>query len=197
MSWEIIRTRIAGSFALLNASRNVPFILWTKLITQFVFLLWWETYLILLSQLCVWGMDSWDKQTSKFLQIPPNRMPGSFAETKVQFHQDQVQFLVVHESQIAIYEATKLDCLKQVTYPSTWKLLLFDTSDLIVNLVQWIPRDVSVTHATYSCDSQMIYATFTDGSVSVFTSALRLRCRISPMAYLKTPPRFYLIHLFK
>lgn len=62
-------------------------------------------------------MDTWDKQTSKFLQIPPNRMSGSFAETKVQFHQDQVQFLVVHESQIAIYEATKLDCLKQVIIP--------------------------------------------------------------------------------
>ncbi|KAH0453552.1 hypothetical protein IEQ34_017876 [Dendrobium chrysotoxum] len=117
------------------------------------------------AQLCVWGMDTWEKQASKFLQIPPNRMSGSFAETKVQFHQDQVQFLVVHESQIAIYEATKLDCHKQ-----------------------WIPRDMSVTHATYSCDSQMIYATFTDGSVSIFTSALRLRCRISPMAYLKAPP---------
>ncbi|KAK8914551.1 Topless-related protein 1 [Platanthera zijinensis] len=117
------------------------------------------------AQLCVWGMDTWEKQTSKFLQIPAGRISGPFTETKVQFHQDQVQCLVVHESQIAIYEVTKLDCLKQ-----------------------WLPRDVSVTHATYSCDSQMIYACFTDGSVSVFTSTLRLRCRISPMAYLKSPP---------
>ncbi|PKA49230.1 Topless-related protein 1 [Apostasia shenzhenica] len=113
------------------------------------------------AQLCVWGMDSWEKQASKFLQIPPGRMAGPFAETKVQFHQDQVHFLVVHESQIAIYDAAKLECLKQ-----------------------WLPRDVAVTHATYSCDSQIIYASFTDGSVSVFTSTLRLRCRISPTAYL-------------
>lgn len=140
-------------------------------------------------------MDTWDKQTNKFLQIPSNRMSGSFAETKVQFHQDQVQFLVVHESQIAIYEATKLDCLKQVIIPlRNYNLMSIyrpESWTEHVNLLQWIPRDVSVTHATYSCDSQMIYATFTDGSVSVFTSALRLRCRISPMAYLKTPPRFF------
>ncbi|XP_020595497.1 protein TPR3-like [Phalaenopsis equestris] len=117
------------------------------------------------SQLCVWGMNAWDKQGSKFLQIPPGRTPGPVAETKVQFHQDQVQFLVVHESQIAIYEARKMECLKQ-----------------------WVPRDGLVTHATYSCDSQMIYASFTDGSVSVFTSILRLRCRISPAAYINSPP---------
>ncbi|XP_020688371.1 protein TPR3-like isoform X2 [Dendrobium catenatum] len=117
------------------------------------------------SQLCVWGMNAWDKQGSKFLQIPPGRTSGPVVETKVQFHQDQVQFLVVHESHIAIYEARKLECLKQ-----------------------WVPRDGLVTHATYSCDSQMIYASFTDGSVNVLTSTLRLRCRISPAAYLNSPP---------
>ncbi|KAG0491392.1 hypothetical protein HPP92_004790 [Vanilla planifolia] len=116
------------------------------------------------AQLCVWGMDTWEKQGSKLLQIPPGRLSGPHAETKVQFHQDQVQILVVHESQLAIYEATKLECLKQ-----------------------WLPRDVLVTHATYSCDSQMIYASFTDGSVSVFTPMLRLRCRIAPAAFLKVP----------
>lgn len=68
-------------------------------------------------QLCVWGMNAWDKQGSKFLQIPPGRTSGPIVETRVQFHQDQVQFLVVHESQIAIYEARKLECLKQVRWP--------------------------------------------------------------------------------
>lgn len=53
--------------------------------------------------------------------------------------------------------------------------------------LQWIPQESSVpiTHATYSCDSQSIYASFGDGSVGVFTSTtLILRCRINPTAYL-------------
>ncbi|KAI3973941.1 hypothetical protein MKX01_030517 [Papaver californicum] len=116
------------------------------------------------AQLCVWSTDGWDKQASKFLQIPTGRASAPLAETRVQFHQDQIHFLVVHETQIAIYEAPKLECVKQ-----------------------WIPQESSVpiTHATYSCDSQSIYASFGDGSVGVFTSTtLVLRCRINPTAYL-------------
>ncbi|KAG1363958.1 putative protein TPR3 [Cocos nucifera] len=113
------------------------------------------------AQLCIWGTDGWEKQASKFLQIPTGRVSGPLAETKVQFHHDQLQLLVIHETQLAIYDAAKLECLKQ-----------------------WLPRDGIITHATYSCDSQMIYASFMDGSVNVFTSALQLRCRISPAAYL-------------
>ncbi|KAK8602143.1 hypothetical protein V6N13_058201 [Hibiscus sabdariffa] len=74
----------------------------------------------------------------------------------------------IHETQIAIYEAPKLECLKQ-----------------------WVPREVSgpITHATYSCDSQLIYVSFEDGGVGVLTaSTLRLRCRISPAAYLPPNP---------
>ncbi|XP_038984116.1 protein TPR3-like isoform X2 [Phoenix dactylifera] len=113
------------------------------------------------SQLCIWGTDGWEKHASKFLQIPTGRVSGPLAETKVQFHHDQLQLLVIHETQLAIYDAAKLECLKQ-----------------------WVPRDGIITHATYSCDSQMIYASFMDGSVSVLTAALQLRCRISPTAYL-------------
>ncbi|KAL4179676.1 hypothetical protein AMTRI_Chr13g88480 [Amborella trichopoda] len=116
------------------------------------------------AQLCVWSTDGWEKQAGKFLQIPTGRVPASHAETRVQFHQDQIHFLAVHETQIAIYEASKLECLKQ-----------------------WVPRESSapITHATYSCDSQLIYTSFVDGSVGVFSAAtLRLRCRINPTAYL-------------
>ncbi|KAF5198327.1 Topless-like [Thalictrum thalictroides] len=43
----------------------------------------------------------------------------------------------------------------------------------------------AITHATYSCDSQSIYASFGDGSVGVLSATtLRLRCRINPTAYL-------------
>lgn len=65
-------------------------------------------------QLCVWSTDAWEKQTSKYLQIPAGRAAAPQADTRVQFHQDQTQLLVVHETQIAIFEASKLECLKQV-----------------------------------------------------------------------------------
>ncbi|KAL4285195.1 hypothetical protein GQ457_16G004370 [Hibiscus cannabinus] len=120
------------------------------------------------SQLCVWSTDGWEKQTSKFLQIPNGRALPPHAETRVQFHLDQIHLLAVHETQIAIYEAPKLECLKQ-----------------------WVPREASgpITHATYSCDSELIYVSFEDGSVGVLTaSTLRLRCRISPAAYLPPNP---------
>uniref|UniRef100_A0A5B7ANF3 Putative topless-related protein 4 isoform X1 n=1 Tax=Davidia involucrata TaxID=16924 RepID=A0A5B7ANF3_DAVIN len=119
------------------------------------------------SQLCVWSTDGWEKQTSKYLQIPAGQSSAPLADTRVQFHQDQIHLLAVHETQIAIYEAPKLECLKQ-----------------------WVPREASgpITHATYSCDSQSVYVSFEDGSVGVLTaSTLRLRCRINPTSYLPTP----------
>ncbi|KAE8699401.1 Transducin family protein / WD-40 repeat family protein isoform 5 [Hibiscus syriacus] len=116
------------------------------------------------SQICVWNTDGWEKQKARFLQIPAGRTPTTLSDTRVQFHQDQTHFLVVHETQLAIFETTKLECVKQ-----------------------WVPPQSSVviTHATFSCDSQLVYASFMDATVSVFTAAnLRLRCRINPSAYL-------------
>ncbi|PRQ46323.1 putative transcription factor WD40-like family [Rosa chinensis] len=120
------------------------------------------------SQLCVWNTDGWERQASKFLQIPSGRAAAPLADTRVQFHLDQIHLLAVHETQIAIYEAPKLECLKQ-----------------------WVPREASgpITHAAYSCDSQSIYVSFADGSVGVLTATtLRLRCRILPAAYLPPNP---------
>lgn len=75
-----------------------------------------DSYLIamFIVQICVWNTDGWEKQKTRFLQFPPGRTPPAQADTRVQFHQDQFRFLVVHETQLAIYEATKLECLKQV-----------------------------------------------------------------------------------
>ncbi|VYS51629.1 unnamed protein product [Arabidopsis thaliana] len=116
------------------------------------------------AQLCVWNTDGWEKQKSKVLQIPQGRSTSSLSDTRVQFHQDQVHFLVVHETQLAIYETTKLECMKQ-----------------------WPVRESAapITHATFSCDSQLIYTSFMDATICVFSSAnLRLRCRVNPSAYL-------------
>ncbi|GLT74988.1 hypothetical protein SLA2020_467470 [Shorea laevis] len=116
------------------------------------------------AQLCVWSTDGWEKQKARFLPVPAGRTTTAISDTRVQFHQDQIHFLVVHETQLAIYETTKLDCVKQ-----------------------WVPRESSapITNATFSCDSQLVYASFLDATVCIFNSAsLRLRCRINPSAYL-------------
>lgn len=46
--------------------------------------------------------------------MPSGRPPAPLADTRVQFHQDQTHLLAVHETQIALYEAPKLECIKQV-----------------------------------------------------------------------------------
>ncbi|OAY36934.1 topless-related protein 1 [Manihot esculenta] len=116
------------------------------------------------AQLCVWNSDGWEKQKTRFLQVPPGRTTTGQSDTRVQFHQDQIQFLVVHDTQLAMYEATKLECTKQ-----------------------WVTRESSapISHATFSCDSQLVYASFLDATVCVFSAQnLRLRCRINPSSYL-------------
>lgn len=48
--------------------------------------------------------------------MPAGRVLAPHADTRVQFHQDQTHLLAVHETQIAIHEAPKLNCLKQVRH---------------------------------------------------------------------------------
>ncbi|XP_050286594.1 topless-related protein 4-like isoform X3 [Quercus robur] len=120
-------------------------------------------------QLCLWSMDGWEKHTSKFLRIPPGRVSSPLARTRVQFHQDQIHVLAVHETQIAIYEAPMLDCLKQ-----------------------WFPPESSgsVTDATYSCDGRLIYASIEDGSVCVLTAfTLQLSSRAYPLVIAAHPSK--------
>lgn len=76
-------------------------------------------------QLCVWSLDGWEKKASKYLQIPSGRSSNPHAHTRIQFHQDQTHVLVVHETQIAVYEASKLECIKQVWIFPVLPLLLY------------------------------------------------------------------------
>ena len=59
---------------------------------------------------------------------------------------------------------------------------------LRILLLQWVPQDAlsaPISYAAYSCNSQLVYATFSDGNIGVFDAdSLRLRCRIAPSAYL-------------
>ena len=83
-------------------------------------------------QIFVWNIDGWEKQNVKYLQLPAGRAPTALVDTRVQFHQDQIHFLVVHETQLAIYETTKLDCQKQViSVPSGCYMISFSTSIFI------------------------------------------------------------------
>lgn len=102
-------------------------------------------------QLCVWSTDGWEKQASKFLQIPPGRAASSLADTRVQFHLDQIHLLAVHETQIAIYEAPKLECLKQV-WPLTMYLFrnikLSLLNGYLLSVVMWVVYCTDFDHWT-------------------------------------------------
>uniref|UniRef100_A0A0C9S7L9 TSA: Wollemia nobilis Ref_Wollemi_Transcript_8205_4327 transcribed RNA sequence n=1 Tax=Wollemia nobilis TaxID=56998 RepID=A0A0C9S7L9_9CONI len=119
------------------------------------------------AQLCLWSIDGWEKRKSKFIQVTSGRSSPAAGDTRVQFHNDQVHLLVVHESQLAIYDASKLDRLRH-----------------------WTPHDslsAPISSAIYSCDSLLVFASFFDGAVGVFDAeSLRPRCRIAPSAYLSS-----------
>ena len=55
------------------------------------------------------------------------------------------------------------------------------------DVLQWFPCDslsAPISNATYSCDSQLVYASFCDGSVGVFDAeSLLPRCRLASSVY--------------
>ncbi|KAI5658642.1 hypothetical protein M9H77_27435 [Catharanthus roseus] len=115
------------------------------------------------AQLCIWSIDSWEKRKSVPIQLPAGKAPTG--DTRVQFHSDQQRLLVSHETQLAIYDGSKMERIRQ-----------------------WVPQDAlsaPISYAAYSCNSQLVYASFCDGNIGVFDAdTLRLRCRVAPTAYL-------------
>jgi hypothetical protein len=146
------------------------------------------------------------------LQIQAGGAARVFAgDTRVQFHHDHIRLLVVHEWQLAIYDTSKLEKIRPVSKRAeggfSFRLVFHrkkanamlsasffarweknPTTNLHVGFGQWIPRDTmpsSISNATYSCDSQHVYASFVDGSIGVFEGeSLRPRCRLASSAYL-------------
>ncbi|WOL16003.1 protein TPR1-like isoform X1 [Canna indica] len=115
------------------------------------------------AQLCIWNTETWEKKKSIPLQLPTGKAPAG--DTRVQFNSDQSRLLVVHETQLAIYDASKTE-----------------------RIHQWVPQDAlsaPISYASYSCNSQLVYASFSDGNIGVFDADnLRLRCRIAPLVYM-------------
>lgn len=56
------------------------------------------------------------------IQLPAGKAPAG--DTRVQFHADQVRLLVAHETQLAVYDASKMDRIRQVWSPF-FPVLLF------------------------------------------------------------------------
>ena len=76
-------------------------------------------------QLCVWSTNGWKKLASKFLQSI-GQMPECPLVNHIEFHQDQIHLLVVHERNIDIYEAPTLNHLMQVPWlPFYFILFIF------------------------------------------------------------------------
>ncbi|KAG5555992.1 hypothetical protein RHGRI_006580 [Rhododendron griersonianum] len=115
------------------------------------------------AQLCIWRIDTWEHLKSVPLQLPADKACNG--ATRVQFHSDQIHLLVSNETQLATYDASKMDRIRQ-----------------------WVPQDVlpaQISFAVYSCDSKLVYTSFCDGNIGVFDAdSLTLTCRIAPSIYL-------------
>ncbi|XWS24828.1 hypothetical protein CRYUN_Cryun27aG0018300 [Craigia yunnanensis] len=116
------------------------------------------------AQLCVWNANGWEKLASKFLcSLCNGHVTNPPGVNFIQFHQDQVHLLAVHERLIDIYEAPILN-----------------------HVLQWVPMesDLPITSATYSSNGQLIYVSFKTGCIKVLVSAtLDVRCQINLTAY--------------
>ncbi|KAK7383489.1 hypothetical protein VNO78_29168 [Psophocarpus tetragonolobus] len=113
------------------------------------------------AQIILWNINGWEKLKKTKLKIQGNELPIS--TTQVQFHPNQINFLVVHNSQLAIYEVIHLRCVKQ-----------------------WVAEvPMLISQATFSCDGQAVYSVFVNETVAIFDSTnLQIRYRFSPCSYL-------------
>lgn len=53
-------------------------------------------------------------EKSRFLQVPIGKEVEAESDTQIQIHQDQLHFLAVHKTHLAIYEVQDLECVEQV-----------------------------------------------------------------------------------
>ncbi|CAJ1972066.1 unnamed protein product [Sphenostylis stenocarpa] len=115
------------------------------------------------SQIIQWNTNGWEKQKDINLQIHENQMPES--DTQIQFHPDQIKFLVVYVGHLAIYDITGLRCVNE-----------------------WVPEVPQlISQATFSSDGHIVYSILVDGTVTIFDATnFEICCRISTSSYL--PP---------
>ncbi|KAK9683946.1 hypothetical protein RND81_10G176900 [Saponaria officinalis] len=118
------------------------------------------------SQLFVWNLIEQKSIASKFFRKTTPR----HAPTRVQFQHDLGHVLVIHETQLAIYEDQKLEHKKE-WFPGPWNL--------------------AITDATYTCDGQSVVVSLLAGRVYVLiASTLALRCTINQTVFLPRVPSY-------
>ena len=66
-------------------------------------------------QLCVWSTNGWEKLASKILQSTGEMLESPLVN-HIEFHQDQIHLLAVHERNVHIYEAPTLNHSMQVPW---------------------------------------------------------------------------------
>ncbi|KZV47622.1 protein TOPLESS-like [Dorcoceras hygrometricum] len=116
------------------------------------------------TQIILWDSVTWEKKRSTMLDISIGWSASDLSETTIELDKNQKQFLAVHETQLAIYEVATLQCVKQ------WPIAAFCAR---------------ISHSTYSCDGQLVFAVMRDGNVLIVgTSDLTPRYEIDPSAYL-------------
>lgn len=59
-------------------------------------------------------------------------------DTKVQFHVDQIRILVVHETQLAVFDASKMECIRQVCMRSSLEIHIYKHNN--GNAMSYIPE---------------------------------------------------------
>lgn len=80
----------------------------------YVLLAFRTSYQICFPQIVLWDSVTWEKKKSTVLQISVGWLASDLSETNIELDKDQKHFLAVHETQLAIYEATTLRRVKQV-----------------------------------------------------------------------------------
>ncbi|WOH14317.1 hypothetical protein DCAR_0933836 [Daucus carota subsp. sativus] len=118
------------------------------------------------AHICTWSTDTWEKKNSFPLQLTTSESCSACTgDKRVQFHCDEIQFLVSHGTQLALYDAENVD-----------------------HVQRWIPQgalSAQITSAAFSCNSMLVYASFCDGSIGIFDAeSLSLRCHLKPSVYL-------------
>ncbi|CAN6583703.1 unnamed protein product [Malus baccata var. baccata] len=139
-------------------------------------------------QLWRWSQDdhsSRAKTMTTFMSPPP-------VATSLAFHPEDNNVIAVgmDDSTVHIYNV-RINEVKIKLKGHSKRVTGLAFSYLLHTLVslgadaQWIVEESAapISHATFSCDSQSVYASFTDGTVRIFTSNLQLQCQINPNAY--------------
>ncbi|KAJ4755182.1 Topless-related 1-like protein [Rhynchospora pubera] len=110
------------------------------------------------ARLCIWNMETWKNE--KTVRMELNQEGVNLAHIGVEFHPDQVHLLVVHATQLRMYNAREME-----------------------QVHQWSPNDMMIFSSAYSCDGEMVYACMTNKTVIVLTRNLHTKFRINPGVY--------------